>query len=244
MQLPFKIWTSLNLTQVNIELNLLNLLMEDKKKDDGGDKQKKVATSADWGQKLVYHIYTLCMSIYCRETKREREKESIVFHSCLNPMKFFLLQRHQHMAWLWLSEPMWSRDSRKGGWGWARQLCVLCTCVFVCVRVCTPVVFVSEVVYNGRPDAGHAPLAVVPSSCDDWEPRSTEPLLASYTEHKGRPKSRTHTQENSERQCNNVAATLSSKPTLHPQNRTGAVISYCSLLRRHSGVHSIPTCSV
>ena len=57
--------------------------------------------------------------------------------------------------------------------------------VFVSICVCflhIPVVFVGEVVYNGRTDAGHAPLAVVPSSCDDRELRSTQALLTSYTE--------------------------------------------------------------
>lgn len=52
--------------------------------------------------------------------------------------------------------------------------CVLHACV------CIPVVLVGEVVYNGRADAGHAPLAVVPSSCDDRELRSTETLLTIY----------------------------------------------------------------
>lgn len=41
-----------------------------------------------------------------------------------------------------------------------------------------PVVFVGEVVDNGETDAGHAPLAVVPSSCDDRKLRSAQALLA------------------------------------------------------------------
>lgn len=64
----------------------------------------------------------------------------------------------------------------------------MCECVYLCL----PVVSVREVVDNGRADAGHAPLAVVPSSCDDRELRSTETLFALYTE---RGQSRTkHTQ--------------------------------------------------
>lgn len=50
------------------------------------------------------------------------------------------------------------------------------------VSVCIPVVLVAEVVYNGGADAGHAPLAVVPSSCDDRELRLTQTLLTFYTE--------------------------------------------------------------
>lgn len=64
---------------------------------------------------------------------------------------------------------------------------------FTCVSVCIPVVFVGEVVYNGGADAGHAPLAVVPSSCDDRELRSTETLLTIYTERGQRI--HTHTQK-------------------------------------------------
>lgn len=64
--------------------------------------------------------------------------------------------------------------------------------VSVCACVCVPVVFVGEVVYNGRADAGHAPLAVVPSSCDDRELRSTQALLTSYKE--GGQRTKTHTQ--------------------------------------------------
>lgn len=62
----------------------------------------------------------------------------------------------------------------------------------VCVRVCmcVPVVLVGEVVYNGRADAGHAPLAVVPSSCDDRELRSTQTPLIFY---KGKRPNDTHT---------------------------------------------------
>lgn len=48
------------------------------------------------------------------------------------------------------------------------------------VYVCLPVVCVGEVVYDCGADAGYAPLAVVPSSCDDRELRSTQPLLISY----------------------------------------------------------------
>lgn len=56
-----------------------------------------------------------------------------------------------------------------------------CMCVSpVCMCVCIPVVSVGEVVYNGGADAGHAPLAVVPSSCDDRELRSTQTLLTIY----------------------------------------------------------------
>lgn len=51
-------------------------------------------------------------------------------------------------------------------------------CVHVCV--CLPVVRVGEVVYDCRADAGDAPLAVVPSSCDDRQLRSTQPLLICY----------------------------------------------------------------
>lgn len=54
----------------------------------------------------------------------------------------------------------------------------LCVCICVCVIVQIPVVFVGEVVDNGETDAGHAPLAVVPSSCDDRQLRSAEALLA------------------------------------------------------------------
>lgn len=50
------------------------------------------------------------------------------------------------------------------------------------VRACIPVVFVSEVVYNSGTDACHAPLAAVPSSCDDRELRSAQTLLTLYTE--------------------------------------------------------------
>lgn len=60
-----------------------------------------------------------------------------------------------------------------------------CTCyelVPLCVSVRIPVVFVGEVVDNGGADAGHAPLAVVPSSCDDRELRSTQTLLTSCAE--------------------------------------------------------------
>lgn len=63
--------------------------------------------------------------------------------------------------------------------------------VSVCVCACIPVVFVGEVAYNGRADAGHAPLAVVPSSCDDRELRSTQALLTSYA---GGQRTKTHTQ--------------------------------------------------
>lgn len=58
-------------------------------------------------------------------------------------------------------------------------MCVFRVCI--CVNV-LPVVFGVEVVYNSGADAGHAPLAVVPSSCDDRELRSTQTLLTIYTE--------------------------------------------------------------
>lgn len=48
------------------------------------------------------------------------------------------------------------------------------------VYVCLPVVCVGEVVYDCGADAGYAPLAVVPSSCDDRQLRSTQPLLIRY----------------------------------------------------------------
>lgn len=64
--------------------------------------------------------------------------------------------------------------------------------VYICV--CIPVVFVSEVVYNGGADAGHAPLAVVPSSCDDRELRSTQTLLTFYTERGQRRTKHTETE--------------------------------------------------
>lgn len=51
-----------------------------------------------------------------------------------------------------------------------------CVCVREIAQI--PVVFVGEVVDNGRTDAGHAPLAVVPSSCDDRELSSAQALLA------------------------------------------------------------------
>ena len=74
-------------------------------------------------------------------------------------------------------------------------MCVLHLLVCVCVCVCIPVVFVGEVVYNGGADAGHAPLAVVPSSCDDRELRSTQTLLTVYTEGgQRRTNAHTHTQ--------------------------------------------------
>ena len=79
----------------------------------------------------------------------------------------------------------------------------LCVLVFVCVCVCVcflcvfcvsvPVAFVGEVVYNGRADAGHAPLAVVPSSCDDRELRSTQTLLTVYSERGSKKNKPTHT---------------------------------------------------
>lgn len=47
----------------------------------------------------------------------------------------------------------------------------------VCVRVQIPVVFVGKVLDNGKTDAGHAALAVVPSSCDDRQLRSAQALL-------------------------------------------------------------------
>lgn len=50
--------------------------------------------------------------------------------------------------------------------------------VHVCV--CLPVVCGGEVVYDCGADAGYAPLAVVPSSCDDRQLRSTQSLLISY----------------------------------------------------------------
>lgn len=56
--------------------------------------------------------------------------------------------------------------------------CVCSVCVCVCEIAQIPVVVVGEVVDNGGTDAGHAPLAVVPSSCDDRELRSTQALLA------------------------------------------------------------------
>lgn len=74
---------------------------------------------------------------------------------------------------------------------------MLCTCVLhsmVSVCMCVPVVIVGEVVYNGGADAGHAPLAVVPSSCDDRELRSTETLLAVYTKRGQRGTKRTQTE--------------------------------------------------
>lgn len=61
----------------------------------------------------------------------------------------------------------------------------------VCVCVCLPVVSVFEVVYNGGADAGHAPLAVVPSSCDDRELRSAQTLLTFYTE-RGQRRTKAH----------------------------------------------------
>lgn len=54
----------------------------------------------------------------------------------------------------------------------------VCVCLYVCAIVQIPVVFVCEVVDNGETDAGHAPLAVVPSSCDDRQLRSAQALLA------------------------------------------------------------------
>lgn len=57
----------------------------------------------------------------------------------------------------------------------AVHVCI-CTCVYV------PIVFVGEVVYDGGADASHAPLTVVPSSCDDRELRSTQTLLTVYRE--------------------------------------------------------------
>lgn len=55
-----------------------------------------------------------------------------------------------------------------------------CLHVRVCVCVCRPVVCVGEVVYDCGADAGHAPLAVVASSCDDRQLRSTQALLRRY----------------------------------------------------------------
>lgn len=52
-----------------------------------------------------------------------------------------------------------------------------CYSLCVCLWVCVPVVLVVEVVDNGGADAGHAPLAVVPSSCDDRQMRLTQTLL-------------------------------------------------------------------
>lgn len=51
-------------------------------------------------------------------------------------------------------------------------------CLHVCV--CRPVVCVGEVVEDGGADAGHAPLAVVASSCDDRQLRSAQALLRRY----------------------------------------------------------------
>lgn len=61
--------------------------------------------------------------------------------------------------------------------------------VFLSARVCIPVVFVSEVVDDSGADAGHSPLAVVPSSCDDRELRLTQTLCTLYTKtHKNKNK--------------------------------------------------------
>ena len=73
------------------------------------------------------------------------------------------------------------------------HVCVLHLSVCMCAHMCIPVVFVGEVVYNGGADAGHAPLAVVPSSCDDRELRSTQTLLIFYTERGQRRTKHTHT---------------------------------------------------
>lgn len=62
------------------------------------------------------------------------------------------------------------------------------------VSVSIPIVFVGEVVYNGGADAGYAALAVVPSSCDDRELRSTQTLLTVYRG-TGRRRTVTLTQE-------------------------------------------------
>lgn len=51
----------------------------------------------------------------------------------------------------------------------------------MCVRV-LPVLFVSKVDYHSRADAGHAPLAVVPLSCDNRQLRSTQTFLTIYME--------------------------------------------------------------
>lgn len=78
------------------------------------------------------------------------------------------------------------------------RVCFACVsvCVYMCMSVymCIPVVFVGEVVYNGGADAGHAPLAVVPPSCDDRELRSTQTLLTIYTERGQRRTKHTHTE--------------------------------------------------
>ncbi len=65
--------------------------------------------------------------------------------------------------------------------------------VSVCLHI--PVLMVGEVVYNGRADAGHAPLAVVPSSCDYRELRSTKTLLTVYTERGQTKHTHTHTED-------------------------------------------------
>lgn len=71
---------------------------------------------------------------------------------------------------------------------------VMYVCLCACVHLFIPVVSVGEVVYNGGADAGHAPLAVVPSSCDDRELRSTQTLLTIYTEKRPKKNKNTHTQ--------------------------------------------------
>ena len=52
--------------------------------------------------------------------------------------------------------------------------------MWVWVCWCVPVVLVGEVVNDCGADAGHSPLAVVPSSCDDGELGLTQTLLVLY----------------------------------------------------------------
>ena len=86
-------------------------------------------------------------------------------------------------------------------------MCVLHLSVCMCACICIPVVFVGEVVYNGGADAGHAPLAVVPSSCDDRELRLTQTLLTFYTERGQRRTKHTQTHTHTEKSVNRSVVT-------------------------------------
>lgn len=112
--------------------------------------------------------------VNCSTEKREQEMKRVLVRS--SRKRVFSLQRDQHEAWLWLTEPDRNTHGRRYGWRCLSSFCmILCVCR---VSVSVPVVLVGEVVYDSGPDAGHSPLAVVPSSCDDRELRLTQTLLA------------------------------------------------------------------
>lgn len=96
-------------------------------------------------------------------------------------------------------------------------------CMYVYISACIPVVFAGEVVYDGGADSRYAPLAVVPSSCDDRELRSTQTVLTICRETGQRRTKDTHKHRNAVNQSNMHKMALAS---------ACCMCSYCSAGQR------------